>query len=225
MNNFTNKISLNQMVIFDKLTESGKKRIIAQQLKPDQFRVQWYQLTRGRIKKSIEKNGDLKPIYEGINRLMQRVPENKRQETDKNVSVEALERYLRFQLPKYFKEINFTIIRPEERTITISDVSVIVAPDLIVKGFSNGQTVVGAVKFHICKSKPFDLQESKRAASTIYRYLKNIFEEQDVTILPEICCCFDIFSERIISAKQTDKSTIKEVNKICREIKKFYDAA
>lgn len=213
------------MAIFPRLTEFGKRRVIAQQLKPDQFRVQWYQLTRGRIRKSIEKNGDLKPIYDCINKLLQRVPENKKQETDKKVSIEALERYLSIQLPKFFKEIKFSIIRPLDKTITISDISVIVAPDLIVKGSLNGKIVVGAVKFHICKSKPFDLQESKRVASTIYRYLNKIFEGQDVTILPEICCCFDIFNGRILSAEQTDKSIIIEVNEICREIKKLYDAA
>lgn len=217
------QISLNQLAVFPGLTEAGKRRVIAQQLQPDPFRIPWYQLPRGRLKKSIEQNGNLKPIYDGINALMKRKPENRRQETDRKVSIEALERYLSIKLPRLFKEVKFEIIKPGIKSLPISGLEVIVAPDLIVRGQLNGQIVVGAVKFHICKRKPFDLQESKRVASTIFRYLNKVFDKEEMTILPELCCCYDVFSDRIMTARDTDDHVVREVDSICNEIRHYYD--
>lgn len=223
MNNY--QISVNQLADFSGSTEYGKKRIIAQQRLPDRFRIPWYQLSKARVKKSIELRGDLEPIYDGIQTLMNRKPVNKRQETDKRVSIEALERYVKMQLPKMLLEVDFTVIKAKVKSLTISNVEVIVAPEIIVKGKLKGKTIIGAVKIHVSKSNPFDLKKSKLVASTIFQYLEKEFANDDVTVIPELCCCLDIFSGRIVSAQQTDSSVYKEVEEICNEIKRLSEAA
>ncbi len=222
MNNY--QISVNQLAVFPGLTEAGKKRVIAQQLKPDRLKVSWYQLSKSSFRKSIQRNGDLQPIYDGIKTLMGRQPTSKHQIDDRKVSIEALERFLTIQLPKVFKDVKFTILKPKTKNITISDVEVIVAPDTILLGNFNGKDVIGAVKFHISKNEPFDLNESKRVASTIHRYLNNEFHDDNYTILPELCCCIDVFSGRIVNATQVDNRVEKEVDEICLEVKKVWDA-
>jgi len=219
------QISVNQMAVFPGLTEAGKKRVIAQQLEPDRLKVSWYQMPKSCFRRSIQKNGDLQPIYDGIKTLLDRQPSSKHQIQDRKVSIEALERFLNLQLPKIFQDVKFTILKPKTKNIIISDVEVIVAPDVIVNGHLNGKNVIGAVKFHISKNDPFDLNESKRVASTIHRYLVNEFQDDGFNILPELCCCFDIFSGRMINAKQADSSVKKEVDEICSEVKRFWDAA
>lgn len=218
------QISVNQLAVFPGLTEAGKRRIIAQQLVPNTLKVSWYQMPKSCFRRSIQKNGDLQPIYNGIKTLLDRQPSSKHQVQDRKVSIEALERFLSIQLPKIFLDVKFTIIKPKTKNIIISDVEVKVAPDVIVSGQLNGKNVIGAVKFHISKNDPFDLNESKRVASTIHRYLVNEFQGDGFNILPELCCCFDIFSGRIINAKQADITTYEEVESICREIKNYYEA-
>jgi hypothetical protein len=219
------QISLNQLAEFQGATENVKRRIIAQQLSPDQFRIPWYQLTRARVKKSIELKGNLDPILDGIKTLLNKVPVGKKQESDRHVSLEALERYVKIKLPSLLKDIDFTIIRPKVKSTSISNVEVIVAPDVIVKGVLNGKNILGGVKIHISKTKPFDFQKSQIVASTIYTFLKNEVAEDSIEVLPELCLCLDIFSGRVVSANNHDAKVFKEVREICEEVKRLWDTA
>lgn len=219
------QISLNQLVEFRSATEKGKKRIISQQLNPDVFRVPWYQMSKARVKKSIELKGDLTPVYNGINTLMQRETKNKVQESKKRSSIDALERFVRIKLPHILNEIDYFVIKPKSKSIIISDVEVIVAPEVIIKGKLNGKCVMGAVKIHISKSKPFDLQKSKIVASTIFKYLEREIDEDGTIVLPELCFSLDIYGDRIVSAQDEYETTFQEVNTICNEIKHLWDAA
>jgi hypothetical protein len=218
------QISLNQMAEFKNATDYGRKRIIKQQLNPDQFRIPWYQLPKARVKKSIELKGDLNPIHDGIITLMNRKPLNKRQETDKRVSIDALERYIKIKLPHILKEIDYDVIRPKIKSTKVSDVEILVAPEVIVKGILRGKTVFGGIKIHISKNKPFDIQQSKIVATTIVTYLENEVAFEKSEVIPELCFCLDIFSGRIVSAKENDESVYIEIKEICNEIKRVWDA-
>jgi len=107
------KISINQFANFRNSTERGKKGIITRQLSPDRFRVPWYQLTKARVKKSLKYKGDLQPIFDGINILKKRIPDTDRQKKDRQVSLEALERFVELQIPHYFKQLDFEVIKPK----------------------------------------------------------------------------------------------------------------
>ncbi|MGD9994029.1 MAG: hypothetical protein AB7S69_12070 [Salinivirgaceae bacterium] len=218
-------ISINQMAEFSSATEAGKRRIITQQLNPNKIKISYYQMPKARVKKSLALKGDLKPVFDGINTLLSRQPVNKRQETDKTVSIEAMERFIQLKLPKILKEIDYSVIKPEKKTTTISDVKVIVSPDLIIKGLFNGQTVMGALKIHISKHKPFDLQKSQIVSTTIYKYLQNEIVDDSAIVLPELCFCLDIFSGRMVSAKDAHESKYNEIIELCDEIKRFWDVA
>lgn len=217
------QISLNQFAECHEATENVKRRIIKQQLQPDRFRIPWYQLTKARIKKSFELKGNLDPIYEGINILRKRKPISKRQESDKKVSLEAMERFIIMKLPSVLKEIEYTVIKPKVKSIEVSDVDIIVAPDITVKGKLNGKTVLGGVKIHISKYKPFNLKKAQIVSTTIFNFLKYKVADSETEVLPELCYCLDIFSGRCVSAKEDSILVYKEIQEMCNDIKQLWD--
>jgi len=213
------------MAEFSTATSSTKRRIIAQQLNPDILRIPWYQLPKARIKKSFELKGDLRPIQEAIQILLNRKPISKRQVIDRQVSLEAMQRFIEMKIPSIFKEIDFSIIKPGTRSTKISGVEVIVAPEIVVKGRFKNKTVIGGVKIHISKNNPFDLQKSQIVASAIETYLQNEVVDEDSIVLPELCICLDIYGGRIVSCSDVNNSIYNEVIEICNEIKLYWDAA
>ncbi|PWE00007.1 hypothetical protein [Marinilabilia rubra] len=219
------KISINQFANFSKSTKKGKKGIITRQLSPDLFRVPWYQLTKAKVKKSLEYKGDLQPIFDGINILKNRIPDTDRKKRDRQVSLEALERFVELQIPHYFKQLDFEVIKPKEKNLQFENVNFIISPDLVIKGNYKGKTIYGGVKIHISKSKPFDLQQSKLVSHLIYEYLKNEVAEHPSQVLPEFCLSIDVFGNRIVSADETDKTIEEEIKALCSEIKDLWEAA
>jgi hypothetical protein len=223
MNNYL--ISLNQFADFYKATENGKKRIVAQQLNPDKLRITWYQTTKARLKKYFELKGDIKVIKEGIDSLMRKIPKSKRQENDKHTSIEALERFIQMRLPSILDEIDYYVIKTNVNCVSFSDVTVKVAPEIIIKGKLRGETVIGAIKIHISKNNSFDLKQSQFVATIIYDYLKDAFAESNEIVLPELCFCLDIFAGRIVSVPDNLEAFNSEILNICNDIKRVFSAA
>jgi hypothetical protein len=219
------QISTNQLVNFYNSTENGKKRIIAQQLVPDPFRISLYQLTKARIKKSIALKGDLEPVYDGIKTLMARTPKSTRQETNKRVSIEALERFVIMRLPKVLQSVDYSIVKTNSKFVPFAGIDIIVAPEIVVTAEIGGKKVVGGIKIHISKSKPFDIKESKISASTVFLFLQNEFASKGYEVLPELSFCLDVFAGRIVSAPIIGDPIYKELESICEEIVRLYKAA
>ena len=211
------------MADFSDSTDNAKRRIIAQQQQPDPFRIFWYQLPKGGVKKSIEKKGDLNPVYDGIQTLIDRKPTNERQACDKRVSLEALERFVKIKLPKILHEIDYEIVKSKIKSFRYSNVEIIVAPEIILKGKLNRKTVLGGIKIHISKNKPFDLKKSRYVATTIYKFLNEVIVKEDEAVLPELCFSLDIFSGRIISAEHNNEAVFKEIDDLIDEVKEIWD--
>lgn len=218
-------LSLNQLAEFSWATEKGKKRIISQQINPNPVLIPWYQLTKARIRKSLELKGDLGPVYEGIKTLMNRIPTNSRQTNDKRVSIQALERFIQIKLPDILKNIDYEIVKPKSKALFISDVEIIVAPDIIIRGIIDGKPVLGGLKIHISKTKPFDQTKSVYISSTIYRFLKEVVATDDDVVMPELCFSLDVFGDRIMSAPQKPEDLYPILEKICEEVKTLWPAA
>jgi hypothetical protein len=223
MNNYF--ISINRLAEYSGATESGRRRIINEQISPNPFKTPWYQLSKSRIRQSLRANGDLKPIYDCINILMNRVTNNPRQQNDKTVSLEALQRFIQMKLPEILGEINYSIIKAEDNSVIIDDVEVKVAPDLIVKGTLNGKTVIGGIKIHISKAKPFDYTKSVYVATVIHKYLVDRVAEPNEIVMPELCFSLDVFGERIVPAPVNTEPILQEISDICSSIKRTWKVA
>lgn len=213
------KISVNQLADFSAASESGKKRIIRQQVKPSKVKISWYQMSKAKIRKSMELKGSLDPIMEGIKILEARKPLTKFQVNDKNVSLEALKRFVNIKLPVALKKMDYSVIKPKSKTLDVKDVDIIVAPDVVIKGKFMGHTVVGGIKIHISKTKPFDLSQAQYVSSVICKYLKEVVAEKGDIVMPELCFCLDVFDERLVPAPEKYEEIIKKVKDLCDEVK------
>jgi hypothetical protein len=220
------RISINQLADFSKATEAHKRRIIKQQKQPNKFLVSWYQLPKARIKKAIANNCDLEPIFKGIEELKLRKPEKPRQILDRQVSLEALKRFVNIKLPKLLEEVPHDIIKKvPSKSIIVSGVEIIISPDVIYKLKLNGKIYVGGVKVHISKNNIFDNQQSRYISSLIYKYLKDVVVEEGEEVLEELCLSIDVFGEKAISTPKNLPQAINEIKSICEEVKLVWNVA
>lgn len=220
------KISVNQLADFSKATEAKKKRIIKQQKEPNKFMVSWYQLAKSRIKKTIEKNGDLEPVLLGIEELKQRKPEKQRQILDRMVSLEALKRFVNLKLPKLLKDVPHEIMKKvSSKSIIVNGVEIIISPDVIFKLKIKGITYYGAVKVHISKNNVFDNEQSSRISTLLHKYLKEVVVKENEEVLKELCLSIDVFGEKVISVPRNLPTTINEIESLCEEVKTVWNAA
>ena len=220
-------ISINQYADFIKSTDAKKQRIIRDQKKPNKFRIAYYQLAKARIRKTLTDNGQLKHINDALANLASRVPNNKRQISDKHVSIEALEKFLRLKIPKVLENENIEFVNSKlyKNDIDVHGVSIIVAPEIIFKLIIDGNEVFGGLKLHVSKSNSFDKEQQQVIASGICHYLENNVALDKQIVLPEFCISLDIFGNGFITNSTAKKDVIESYKKECLEIIRIWDAA
>ena len=191
------RISINQFAEYSaKKRESSKLRIIRQQKSPDQNLFFWYQRVKSSIRKCFRQGGDLLPIYNGIEILVDSTPMSKPQINNKIVSIQALEQFVTIKLPNFILENNFEILKLEKKSFEIRGLEISLSPEFIFRLTElNGDTIVGAIKIHICKSKPFSLQTAELASTVLYEFLKIAVSPAD-KVDPKYCLTIDIFGDR-----------------------------
>lgn len=220
------KISINQFADFSNGTEAKKRRIIKQQKTPNKFLVSWYQLPKARIKKSISNNGDLDPIFKGIEELKNRTPEKQRQVLDREVSMEALKRFINIKLPSILKDVPHDVIKTvPSKSLIVNGVEIVISPDVIFKLEIDGKIYLGAVKVHISKNNIFDNKQSRYISSLIYKYLKEVVAKDDEEVLDELCLAIDVFGEKVISTPRNLPKAINDIEVVCEEVKSLWKVA
>lgn len=220
-------ISINQYADFIKSTDAKKKRIIKEQKKPNKFKVAYYQLAKARIRKTLTDNGSLKHVEDALSKLSSRVPKNKRQISDKHVSIEALQKFLKLKIPKIMKDDKLEFLNPKlyKNYIEVHGVSIIVSPEIIFKLNIDGQDVLGGLKLHVSKSNAFDNEQQQVIASAVCKYLEKNVAEPGQIVLPEFCISLDIFGNGYITNSTALKNVVESYQKECIEIIKIWDAA
>ena len=217
-------ISVNQFAEFSSGTLATKKRILKQQVTPNKFLLPWYQTARGAMKRYFKNVNNSTPLDDAIEILMTRDADSKRKQIDKRVSIEALNELKSFAFPLLLRNIEFEIIKPAIKNVFINNVSIIVAPDVVLKATYNGEVIYGAIKIHICKTKPFDESQSVYVASLIRKYLEKAIPNGEGKVLPELCLCLDIFGGRITPASTKSSKLNSDIRTICEELKSLWAA-
>lgn len=217
-------ISINQLAEFSKATEKGKTRIIKQQIVPNPVLIPWYQLAKGRLKKSISDNWNLDPIYSGMEILKSRTQfENNRQLIDQKVSLEALESFLNTPAPRILHSIDYENFKPDTKNLTLGNLEIIVAPDVVFRAEIDGQKYLGGFKIHVCKSKPFDLKQSSLVATILWKYLEREVARNDEIVMPSLCFCYDIFSSRIVPGNEDSAVLLENIKMWGQEVIQIWD--
>lgn len=105
-------ISINQLAEFVTASDAKKLTIVKNQLKPVKFLVPRYASAKGSIRKYLTNVNDLKPIYEGIKKQTDRQATTKWQLSDKQVSIEALEKFIELKVARALKGVKYQVIKP-----------------------------------------------------------------------------------------------------------------
>jgi len=219
-------ISINQLADFCKGTESKKRNIVKQQKNPNTFKMAYYQLAKARIKKTLELKGKITPILSGIDELKNRKPVKKRQISDKQVSIEAMHRFISIKLPKLLTDTEYEVFKPtKSKSLLINGVEIIISPDLIIRGKINGITFLGGFKVHISKSNIFDIDQQNIVASSIFKYLETVIAEKDEIVLPELCLSLDVFGSGFVPTSSNLENTLENIETVCEEIKVYWNAS
>jgi hypothetical protein len=220
------QISINPLVDFFKGTESKKRRIIRDQKDPSIFRVGWYQTSRACIRKSLINRGERDFLIEGIERLKTKIVSKPQQVVNRQVSIEAMKRFLGFKIPAFFKNHNLEIIKEKNvKSTFINNVEVKVSPDIIFIIHHNETRYIGAVKLHLSSRNIFDSKQSRFIATILNKYLLELSDKYNAEVLPELCLSIDVFGSSTISAPKDYNKSIKEVELICEEIKSLWRVA
>src|SRR5690606_22149936 len=115
------QISVNQLAEYSSANENQRNRIIQQQKQPPAVLIAWYQLAKARMKKSIAEKGNLNPVLDGLKILNEKIIEKgtqgeNRKKIDKQVSIEALERFIKLKLPNFIRDLEFQVIKPPTKS-------------------------------------------------------------------------------------------------------------
>jgi len=219
-------ISINQLADFSAGTEGKKKGIIRQQKNPNPNKVFWYQLAKARMKKSIASKGDIEPILLGIDELKMRELTVKRQISDRNVSLEAMQKFIELKLPRILQNLDYEIVKKTKlKSIYVKGVEIIISPDLIIRAKIDGIYYLGAIKIHVSKYNQFDSRQQSYVAVAVQKYLETVLATNNEKVLPELCLSIDIFRGAIISPPEDIDNRIREMEVICEEVKKLWFAA
>lgn len=216
-------ISVNQFAEFSKSSPKRKATIVKQQIEVNKFLIPWYQMAKAKIRRYFYNLNDIKPILDGIEILKAKHVANKRQEIDRKVSVEALERVINLQIPKILKDIEYTIIKSEEKSIYVEGVEIKISPEIIISAEINGEIFYGGLKVHVCKGKPFDQNQATFVAFLLKRFIDTHVIKGEGVVIPELCFCLDVFSDRLSPAPNDDTSVRDNIKSLCIELKSIWD--
>jgi hypothetical protein len=217
MSNF--HISVNQLAEFSASSDAAKARIVAQQVKPNGFLVPWYSSAKAAMRKYLINVRDTSPLQKAIEIQRKKVPATKRQKNEQTVSILALERFIEMKLHQLLKGIEYEIIKPERKAVIISDVNISVLPETVIRAKINGKIVLGGIKIHISKNKPFERKQCQYIAALVYQYIRENYAKSGEIVDPSLCISIDVFGDRIVSASKNRTTEIQEIKQICKEIK------
>jgi len=215
-------ISVNQFAEFSKATPARKATIVKQQIEVNKFLIPWYQLAKGRIKKYFYNTKDIEPILSGIETLKTKQITKKRQILDRKVSIEALERVVKLQIPDLLKSIHYNIVKSEEKSIYVEDVLINISPEIIIRAELNGKVCYGGLKIHVAKGKLFDQVQSSYVSLLLKKYIEKHVAGEDEMVIPELCFCLDVFSDRLTPAPFEQSMYNEDIKAFCNELKRIW---
>lgn len=215
-------ISLNQFIEAGKATTKGKTRIVQQQILVNKFLTPWYQLAKNRIKLYFKNVSEKNVLNQALLELKNKVAKDDKAKRNITVSIEAINKVMKMRFDNIL--INkYEVLIPESKNIEIAGINISVNPDLIYRYKEDGITKIGALKFHVSKSKPFDLQQSKHIANILRIYLEEKVVQSDEVVDNSLCWAYDVFTDRLVHAEIDTRLTAEEAKKLTIELTQIYN--
>jgi len=179
-------ISLNQFIEAFNATPKGKSRIVKQQINVNIFLTPWYQLAKNRMKLYFRDVSQTTVLTQALLELRARVPKNDKDKRNISVSQEAITRVVGMRFENIL-DLGYQTISPAVKQIDINWIAININPDMIFKYQDGNKVRLGALKFHVSKSKPFDNTQSQQIANLIRMYLEQKIAKPGEVVDETIC--------------------------------------
>jgi hypothetical protein len=212
-------ISINPLAEFIQASAQRKRSIVKQQLNPPKVKVARYSTARSQMRQSVMNGFSNQEIISGIVVLQNREPKTKFAQGDIKNSIEALRFFLNLSFPEMKDLISCHFYRSDKKSFELSDVKIIVAPDLILKYSKNGKDYIGGIKFHISRNKTFSYDGAQVAAYGIMTLLSKEVALNGEIVDPKLCLSIDVFGQRVMNALSLQSDIQDRVEVACEEIK------
>jgi len=216
-------ISLNQLIEAKSGTDKKKRRIVQQQLVVNKFLTPWYQLAKNRIKKYLENVSDASILTKAVEDIKKGREDTPKYKNIKRVSLEAISKVREMKFENILVG-NYEVIKPHDKTLEFQNIRITVSPDVVFRYIEDGVRKVGAVKFHVSKTNPFDLQQCKAIGNLLKYYLLDKVVEKDDIVDERLCWAYDVFGERLVHADKDVSMTKTEVISLCNELEGIYNS-
>lgn len=221
------RLSVNPLAEFIYASDRRKQGIIKGQKKPNPVIVSWYRTAKSVMAKHYMYPSDTSIIEEGLKRLKETRPETKWQSSNKQGSIELLERFIKMKVPLFFKEQEIEFLKPKAKSVMLYGVEIVTSPEIMFRIKKEGIWYYGAVKFHTSKSGKFDRKKSKVVSTVLKMFLNGYLKDFDPKgkVNEDYCLCVDVFNEIITNAVEKSGKTELEINGACKEVIRLWDVA
>ncbi|MCY1633923.1 hypothetical protein [Marinifilum sp. D737] len=179
----------------------------------------WYTLSKNRIKKALKLNLDTSFISKSIEEVLKKKAPKEWHRKNNLGNIEILQRFLKMRFYKNLKEMGYTVVSTDKKSIEINGLSVDIKPDIVFFTEENGRKYFGAIVLRYNKSRAFKQINGQLVAEGIKLFLEKEIVEDDDLILPDFCLSVDIFSETVVSAAKTTSAHRKIVYDLCKDIR------
>lgn len=214
-------ISLNQIAEAKSGTDKKKRRIVQQQLVVNKFLTPWYQLAKNRIKRHLENVSDETILPKAVEDIRMGREDTPKYKNMKRVSLEAIDKVEKMRFSNILVD-KYEVVKPEDKTLEFQNIRITISPDVVFKYVEDGVKKVGAIKFHVSKSKPFDLQQCRLISNLLKHFLLEKIVQDGEVVDERTCWAYDVFGERLVPAERDINLTKSEIVALCDELGAIY---
>lgn len=219
------KISINELTKFVKASDAKKLSIVKGQKYPPIVPTSYYRPVVLALSKFIKSDFDTDIVLDAIEKLQGKVvdPKKKQATTKKANQIAALRQFLKMEFPETFQSIKCSFSSPKVKACKLSDVNVVVAPEIIIRREVAGVKYIGAIKFDIHKDE-LDFSIGRQRASLIEYFLNN-FKNDDERVDKKYCLCVDVMHGNIYRPTHNIMEDMLILEEACGEVYKLWKIA
>lgn len=218
------RISINQLAKYLDANPTTRRRIIADQMQPKTFRVNYYDYAQKPIIKFLLKGcKDEEIIVQEIESLYTRDAQSEYDETRMTVNAEALQAFLDSYDQLDLDGLKLKQIQNNCPKITIAGVDISVRPELLTKGLYRKKSIVGAIKLYYGKNDPLSEDSASYITAIVSRLVEENFTNKS-EMSPRLCRVHDVFVGTVYLAPTSLKKRFRDVENACREIALWWDS-
>jgi len=224
MNRDIPHISINPLTNFVGATPAKKRSIIKEQKKVDMLKVFWYTTVKSTLPKYVKSGFDLTILEDSVQHLRGFDQSTNNKKSNVVNSIYAIESFIAMNFTTKLPSVHYHFYdKLEIKDYELNGLLVRVTPDVVFDWVENGVKNIGAIKFHLGKSKALEPMTGRLRSSLICDFLCKTIAKNDDFVNPQYCYCVDVFQGKAFSAPTIITPDLILLKESCREINTLWN--